>query len=99
MRAMRASTLRGRALLSLCGWLLSGCLTQMLSFHVEVDHVDDHHHESGLLPLVHHPDAEGDHDPQQVALEHPSLFPRMLLVGTAREDGEDVEQPELRRIL
>jgi len=39
---------------------------------------------------------------QQVALEHPALVRRMLLVGTAPEGGEDImhiEKPELRKIL
>jgi pimeloyl-ACP methyl ester carboxylesterase len=39
---------------------------------------------------------------QQLALDHPSLVRRMLLVGTAPEGGEDImhlEKPELSRIL
>jgi pimeloyl-ACP methyl ester carboxylesterase len=39
---------------------------------------------------------------QQVALDHPSLVRRMLLVGTAPEGGEDImhlEKPELSSIL
>jgi len=39
---------------------------------------------------------------QQVALDHPSLVRRMLLVATAPEGGEDImhlEKPELRTIL
>jgi len=39
---------------------------------------------------------------QQLALDHPSLVRRMLLVGTAPEGGEDImhlEKPELRNIL
>ncbi len=39
---------------------------------------------------------------QQVALEHPFLIRKMLLVGTAPEGGEDImhlEKPELRSIL
>jgi len=39
---------------------------------------------------------------QQVALDHPTLVRKMLLVGTAPEGGEDImhlEKPELRRIL
>ena len=39
---------------------------------------------------------------QQVALDHPSLVRRMLLVGTAPEGGEDimhVEKPELRNVI
>jgi len=39
---------------------------------------------------------------QQLALDHPSLVRRMLLVGTAPEGGEDImhlEKPELRKIL
>ena len=39
---------------------------------------------------------------QQIALDHPSLVRKMLLVGTAPEGGEDImhlEKPELRRIL
>ena len=39
---------------------------------------------------------------QQLALDHPSLVRRMLLVGTAPEGGEDImhlEKPELAKIL
>ncbi len=39
---------------------------------------------------------------QQIALDHPSLVRKMLLVGTAPEGGEDimhVEKPELRKII
>jgi len=39
---------------------------------------------------------------QQVALDHPSLVRKMLLVGTAPEGGEDImhlEKPELQKIL
>ncbi|HKV73712.1 MAG TPA: alpha/beta hydrolase [Gemmatimonadales bacterium] len=39
---------------------------------------------------------------QQMALDHPALIRRMLLVGTAPEGGEDImhlEKPELRKIL
>jgi pimeloyl-ACP methyl ester carboxylesterase len=39
---------------------------------------------------------------QQLALDHPSLVRRMLLVGTAPEGGEDIlhlEKPELSKIL
>jgi len=38
---------------------------------------------------------------QQIALERPSLFCKMLLVGTAPEGGEDImhmEKPELKKI-
>lgn len=57
---------RGVAAVSMCTWLLSGCLAQLLWLHVEAEHLgQQHRHEShGGMALLLHPEGEREHEHQ-----------------------------------